>query len=80
MEISYRPSRPVGLNSMTRIRITEYTSIRYWLKSRSISGSRVSTEAEITDPVMEPIPPSTTMIRISTDRLKSYLEGSIIPV
>lgn len=58
MEISYRPSRPVGLNSMTRIRITEYTSIRYWLKSRSISGSRVSTEAEITDPVMEPSPPA----------------------
>ena len=44
--------------------------MRYSEKARSASGRIVSTVAESAEPSMEPMPPSTTMTRISMDFMK----------
>ena len=46
----------------------------------SASGRIVRTVAESTEPSMEPIPPRTTMTRISTDFMKPNLAGAMTPM
>src|SRR3546814_4300628 len=45
------------------------TSIRYWANSRASSGTTVRMMAARMTPTCEPMPPSTTMDRISADSM-----------
>ena len=57
--------------------VTEPSSIGG--SERSASGSSVSTAAAITEPLIEPIPPSTTIATISNERTKVKLCGARFP-
>lgn len=58
---------------------TPNSSTLYSEKLRSSSGATVSTKAAITTPTVEPMPPSTTMARISADSKKVNDEGLTKP-
>ena len=51
------------------------SNMRYSEKARRYSGTRMRMRAAMTTPVMEPMPPSTTMERIMADSMKVKLEG-----
>ena len=53
--------------------------MRYSENARRSSGTAVSTVAESTEPTMEPMPPSTTITRISIDFMNPKLEGFRMP-
>src|SRR6185312_7133721 len=72
-------SRPCGrhtiMTTMTRPKI----SMRYWANSRASSGTTVSRVAARITPTCEPMPPRTTMDRISADSMKVKDSGFTKP-
>lgn len=51
------------------------SSMRYSEKARRYSGARVSTRAATTTPLMDPMPPSTTMDSTMAESMKVKLAG-----
>ncbi|MNH22936.1 hypothetical protein D3C79_828120 [compost metagenome] len=74
MRISPR-GRQIIINTIS----TPNSRTRYSEKLRSNSGATVSTKAAITTPTVEPMPPSTTMARISADSKKVNDDGLTKP-
>jgi len=54
-------------------------TIRRFATARRYSGSRVSTAAAMVEPVIDPMPPSTTMATTSKLRTKVKLWGARFP-
>src|SRR5690606_27091645 len=72
-------NRPCGRQTIIRIITSPKISIRYSENSRASSGSTVSTMAAMITPSCEPMPPSTTMARISADSMKVKDSGLTMP-
>ena len=53
--------------------------MRRFASARRYSGSSVSTAAAMVDPVIDPMPPSTTIATISKERTKVKLCGERFP-
>ncbi|MNE87241.1 hypothetical protein D3C80_1844180 [compost metagenome] len=58
---------------------TPNSNTRYSEKLRKSSGATVRTNAAITTPTVEPMPPRTTMARISADSKKVNEDGLTKP-
>ena len=68
---------PVGLNTIMSTMAAPNRSMRYSENCRKYSGSRIMTLAPRITPTTEPMPPMTTMTRMSTDSQKEKLGGLI---
>src|SRR5690606_31031588 len=72
-------SRPCGRQIIMTIMTRPKISMRYSENSRATSGSTVSRMAATITPNCEPMPPSTTMARISADSMKVNDSGLTMP-
>src|SRR5690606_31024954 len=72
-------SRPCGRHIIIKTITKPKINMRYSANSRAISGTTVSTMAARMTPTCDPMPPSTTMARISADSMKVKDSGLTSP-